>query len=331
MKKFLVVVFSIFSFTTYSQILDNIVKWEFSQKQISETEVELQFKAEIEENWHLYSQDIPETPPATTFTFIINGDTSIKKIKEPNAIEEYDSNFEMALKYFVDEAIFKHTIDLSEGDNIKIDGYVDFMVCDDKQCLPPDYEEFNFTLKLTESYETDVLGCVDSSQSNYNPNATVDDGSCYLDGCTDSVAINYNELATKLDNSCKYPEEEHNIYNDPLVDLNNFDNKEEGSNTLWGIFLLGLLGGIIALITPCVFPMIPLTVSFFTKGKSEKGIFNAAMYGFFIMLIYFLLSIPFHIMPNIDPEILNQISTNTWLNLLFFVIFINSLVANICK
>ena len=178
MNKFLVVVFSIFSFTTYSQILDNIVKWEFSQKQISETEVELQFKAEIEENWHLYSQDIPETPPATTFTFIINGDTSIKKIKEPNAIEEYDSNFEMALKYFVDEAIFKHTIDLSEVDNIKIDGYVDFMVCDDKQCLPPDYEEFNFTLKLTESYETDVLGCVDSSQSNYNPNATVDDGSC---------------------------------------------------------------------------------------------------------------------------------------------------------
>ena len=322
MNKFLVVVFSIFSFTTYSQILDNIVKWEFSQKQISETEVELQFKAEIEENWHLYSQDIPETPPATTFTFIINGDTSIKKIKEPNAIEEYDSNFEMVLKYFVDEAIFKHTIDLSEVDNIKIDGYVDFMVCDDKQCLPPDYEEFNFTLKLTESYETDVLGCVDSSQSNYNPNATVDDGSRYLDGCTDSVAINYNELATKLDNSCKYPEEEHNIYNDPLVDLNNFGNKEEGSNTLWGIFLLGLLGGIIALITPCVFPMIPLTVSFFTKGKSEKGIFNAAMYGFFIMLIYFLLSIPFHIMPNIDPEILNQISTNTWLNLLFFVIFI---------
>ena len=112
------------------------------------------------------------------------------------------------------------------------------------------------------------------------------------------------------------------MYNDPLVDLNNFGNKEEGSNTLWGIFLLGLLGGIIALITPCVFPMIPLTVSFFTKGKSEKGIFNAAMYGFFIMLIYFLLSIPFHIMPNIDPEILNQISTNSWLNLFFFAIFI---------
>jgi thiol:disulfide interchange protein len=327
MKKLLSLLFIFTTISVSAQIYDP-VSWEFSQKQVSSTEIELQFKAEIEENWHLYSQDIPASPPATTFTFIINGDTSIKKINEPNAIEEYDSNFEMVLKYFADEVIFKHTIDLNEGENITIDGYVDFMVCDDKQCLPPDYEEYTFTLKLIESFETDILGCMDESQSNYNPKATVNDGSCYLLGCTDSNAINYNSLSTKLDNSCKYSEEEHNhnIYDDPLVDLDNpianCGNQKEESNTLWGIFLLGLLGGIIALITPCVFPMIPLTVSFFTKGKSEKGIFNAAMYGFFIMLIYFLLSIPFHIMPNIDPEILNQISTNTWLNLLFFVIFI---------
>jgi len=327
MKKILSLLFIFTTISVSAQIYDP-VSWEFSQKQVSSTEIELQFKAEIEANWHLYSQDIPESPPATTFTFIINGDTSIIELEEPNAIEEYDSNFEMVLKYFADEVIFKHTIDVSERDNMKIDGYVDFMVCDDKQCLPPDYEEFNFTLKLTESFETDVLGCMDESQSNYNSNATVDDGSCYLLGCTDSVAINYNPSATKLDNSCKFSKEQYkdNIYDDPLVDLEhpiaNCGNQEDESNTLWGIFLLGLLGGIIALITPCVFPMIPLTVSFFTKGKSEKGIFNAAMYGFFIMIIYFLLSVPFHIMPNIDPEILNQISTNTWLNLLFFVIFI---------
>ena len=98
--------------------------------------------------------------------------------------------------------------------------------------------------------------------------------------------------------------------------------KKTKENSLWAIFILGLLGGLIALITPCVFPMIPLTVSFFTKGQKGKGIFNAVMYGFFIMLIYFLLSIPFHLMPNIDPEILNQISTNSWLNLFFFAIFI---------
>ena len=80
MNKFLVVVFSIFSFTTYSQILDNIVKWEFSQKQISETEVELQFKAEIEEPWHMYSQFVDDEILATKFTFIYGGDTIVSKL-----------------------------------------------------------------------------------------------------------------------------------------------------------------------------------------------------------------------------------------------------------
>ena len=94
--------------------------------------------------------------------------------------------------------------------------------------------------------------------------------------------------------------------------------------SLWGIFLLGLLGGFIALLTPCVFPMIPLTVSFFTKqaGNRSKGIGNALLYGFFIFLIYILLSLPFHFISGSNPEILNNISTNVWLNLVFFAIFI---------
>ena len=89
------------------------------------------------------------------------------------------------------------------------------------------------------------------------------------------------------------------------------------------IFLLGFLGGLIALLTPCVFPMIPLTVSFFTKSaqNKKKGLRDAIMYGFFIFLIYVLLSIPFHLLDSLDPEILNNISTNVILNIIFFVIF----------
>jgi thiol:disulfide interchange protein DsbD len=90
---------------------------------------------------------------------------------------------------------------------------------------------------------------------------------------------------------------------------------------LASIFLLGLLGGFIALLTPCVFPLIPLTVSFFTKSSS-KGKAHAFLYGFFIFLIYVLLSLPFHLLDHTDPEILNNISTNVWLNLLFFVVFV---------
>lgn len=92
----------------------------------------------------------------------------------------------------------------------------------------------------------------------------------------------------------------------------------------WEVFLLGFLGGLIALITPCVFPMIPVTVSFFTKRSKTKkqGIVNGLLYGASILLVYVLASIPFHIVGNVQPEIFNSISTNPWLNISFFIIFI---------
>lgn len=117
----------------------------------------------------------------------------------------------------------------------------------------------------------------------------------------------------------------------PAIDLKNPVNDcggtgiaTGGSGGLLTIFLLGFLGGLVALITPCVFPMIPLTVSFFTKKAMTKkqGIFNAALYGFFIFLIYILLSVPFYFIDSASPEILNSVSTNPWLNIAFFAIFI---------
>jgi len=114
----------------------------------------------------------------------------------------------------------------------------------------------------------------------------------------------------------------------PSIDLKNpaadCGNTAPQGKGLWQIFLIGFLGGLIALLTPCVFPMIPLTVSFFTKKASsrKKGIGNALLYGFFIFLIYVLLSVPFYFLPKGNEEILNNISTNPWLNLAFFVIFI---------
>ncbi|MFZ1784816.1 MAG: cytochrome c biogenesis protein CcdA [Ferruginibacter sp.] len=100
--------------------------------------------------------------------------------------------------------------------------------------------------------------------------------------------------------------------------------EESDSGGLLTIFLLGFLGGLVALITPCVFPMIPLTVTFFTKKATnkKKGVFNAALYGFFIFLIYVLLSVPFYFLDSASPEILNSVSTNPWLNIIFFAVFI---------
>ena len=100
--------------------------------------------------------------------------------------------------------------------------------------------------------------------------------------------------------------------------------EDTGGKSLLSIFFLGMLGGFIALFTPCVFPLIPLTVSFFTKQSQDrkKGITNAVIYGLFIFLIYILLSTPFHLVSGVQPEILNNISTNIWLNILFFLIFV---------
>lgn len=97
-----------------------------------------------------------------------------------------------------------------------------------------------------------------------------------------------------------------------------------GSSSPWELLLLGFLGGLIALITPCVFPMIPVTVSFFTKRSKTRrqGIKNGLLYGVSIFLIYVLASLPFHIVGNVQPEIFNSISTNPWLNIIFFIIFI---------
>ncbi|MGZ5285704.1 MAG: protein-disulfide reductase DsbD family protein, partial [Flavisolibacter sp.] len=106
--------------------------------------------------------------------------------------------------------------------------------------------------------------------------------------------------------------------------VNNCGDDDTEDKSLFTIFILGFTGGLIALITPCVFPLIPLTVSFFTKraANRRKGIANAILYGFSIFLIYILLSLPFHLVDSANPEILNNISTNMWVNLVFFAIFI---------
>ncbi len=106
--------------------------------------------------------------------------------------------------------------------------------------------------------------------------------------------------------------------------INNCGAGKTEATSLWTVFLLGFVGGLIALLTPCVFPMIPVTVSFFTKRSNGRAqtIRNGMLYGFFIFLIYTIASTPFHIVGNVQPEIFNTISTNAWLNILFFVIFI---------
>ena len=164
-----------------------------------------------------------------------------------------------------------------------------------------------------------------------DPNVKHIKGNIFCQACID-VCINLKEdFVFSLDGSAAQVEQKQvdarsedmaKQLEIPLKNKELIGETQKESN--WMVFILGFLGGFIALLTPCVFPMIPLTVSFFTKQSKtrKRGIFNAFLYGFFILLIYVLLSIPFHFLDNIDPEILNTISTNVWLNVAFFVIFV---------
>lgn len=145
----------------------------------------------------------------------------------------------------------------------------------------------------------------------------------------DSFLMEEKEVLVALEGGVEIKKDDRLIIPSINLDSPAADCGVEGSTTskgkgLLAIFALGFLGGLVALLTPCVFPMIPLTVSFFTKkaGSRKSGIKNAFTYGFFIFLIYILLSLPFHFIDNLNPEILNNISTNVYLNVFFFVIFI---------
>ena len=272
-------------FGAYAQSDDNPVVWEQEINKISETEYELVMQAKILEGWHLYSQFTSEfgaLPIIFKYKVANEKYVLIGGMTESETFTEYSDIFEVEETFFKENATFTQRIKILDSSINQIEVYSEYQVCKDV-CIPMD-KTFVFTLDGSEAKETLL---------------TVDERSLAL-GQQLRLDLKNKEVLTQGQ-----------------------DNISESTN-IWVIFGLGFLGGLIALLTPCVFPMIPLTVSFFTKHsqKKSKGIINALLYGFFIVLIYFLLSLPFHLFDSVDSQILNSIATNVWLNLLFFFIFL---------
>ena len=284
MKHFIAFVFSIFSISgAFSQILDP-VSWETEVLQQNDTTYQLIFNAALEPGWHLYAQEDygDEGPLPTSFYFEESPDFNLLgTTQESEGTELFDKVFQMEIKYFADQAIFKQQIVVPEGAQLVVNAEVEYMVCDDERCLPPETKQFNIPIGGAETSEAKVeVTGADLEKTK----------------------------ALKLD----------------LKGSKDLQLEEEKEKDFLTIFFLGFIGGLIALLTPCVFPMIPLTVSFFTKSAAnkKKGLAHALLYGFFIFLIYVLLSLPFHLLDSLNPEILNNISTNITLNIIFFIIFV---------
>ncbi len=265
------------------------VKWSASVQKLSDNEFDVAFKASIQDGWYIYSQFLDEGGPIpTSFNFNPDGNVEVAgKANETGAhkSEIHDPYFDMKVIKFKDEVTFNQKIKVKDASK-PLSGYLTFMSSTEGECLPP----------------TDVPFIVEPSTLKVliGPEAEADKGP--VGTFVGDFAID-KTTATECGPAPQ-------------------DSKE--GKGFWGIFILGILGGFVAFLTPCVFPMVPLTVSFFTKSSTnkKKGLSNALLYGFFILLVYLLLSIPFHVLDSVNPDILNEISTNTWLNIGFFVIFL---------
>jgi thiol:disulfide interchange protein len=286
MKKLVLLFLLLLSISTNSQTSETPIVWESTILKVSETEYDAIFTATLFEAWHLYSQYNPEDASQPLEILIPDGKTGynlIGKAKESKTDRAYSDVWEKEEIFFKDKATITQRIEILDATITSISLEVYGQVC--KQACIQIEESFAFSLD-GKKLNKELILLSDKSKS----------------------------LTKKLKLDLK---------NTALLDTGNKTAAESGSS-LFNIFLLGFVGGLFALLTPCVFPMIPLTVSFFTKQSQSKskGIFNAILYGVFIVIIYMLLSIPFHLIDGLDPSILNTISTNIWLNIFFFVILV---------
>jgi thiol:disulfide interchange protein DsbD len=292
MRKYFALIALIFGFFGNAQIL-NPVQWKTKVVQKSATEFELVMDATIENEWHMYSQFTPENGPLPTVFDYKNAKGNfdlVGKTKESPYKKVYNDIFEVDEYYFAKTAQFKQVIKVTNPKVKEVKVYVEYQVCKE-QCIQQDA---TFTFKLPEIKIEEVT-----------PTNVVSNDTTSVSADTTAVAISVTEKPTKEVTATSAPNEE----------------KKNG----WLLFLATLLAGILVTFTPCVFPMIPMTVSFFLKqsahGDKKKGRFNALMYGFFIVLIYVLISLPFHIFEGISEDIFYEVSTNPYLNLFFFAVF----------
>jgi thiol:disulfide interchange protein DsbD len=254
---------------------------------ISKTQYELIISSKIDSNWRLYSQFLTEggaLPTEFIFKNISNDSyILIGNTIESESITKFDPIFNLDQTYFIDSNTFKQVIEVKDLNFDKVFATIAYQACDDAVCI---FRESDLVFNLDGSSEI-IL--------NEDLTALVSDDS--------------NPLVIDLKNK-------------ELLENYSEENNISGNN-YFDLLILGFLGGLLALLTPCVFPMIPLTVSFFTNKKTQSSSsFNAILYGLFIVFIYLFLSVPFHFVESLEPEILNSISTNAWLNVFFFIVFI---------
>ena len=303
MKKILLsLIVSFLAFAAYAQIQEP-VKFKTELKNVSATEVEIVFIASIEQGWHVYSTDLGDGGPisATFNTDKLTGAQLDGKLRPiGKEIASFDKLFEMDVRYFEHTAQFVQKLKLTGGD-YQVTGYLEYGACNDENCLPPTQVEFSFSGKA-EGASASVQAETPAEQADTAAAPTVIGGA---DGPT-SVVVSDNDLWSPVIN-----------------ELNALGETTSQEDMSWlYIFITGFVGGLLALFTPCVWPIIPMTVSFFLKRSKDKkkGIRDAWTYGASIVVIYVTLGLA--ITAIFGANALNALSTNAIFNIFFCLMLV---------
>ena len=293
-------------------------------------EKEIVFTATADKGWHLYDMNLPEGGPvSTSFTFeTLNGAELIgQPVPSVKPTTVYDEQFAMNLRWYPGTVSFIQKLKITDPAKFKVEGEVEFMACNDETCLPPDQIPFSFDKK---SIHVDPALAANSSTTEVDK-----EDATAIQPDTQVVAEEASELNTPDPAAKETPATTSPKASDSLTDSPNLwspvidqlksfgDSTVSAADTSWlFIFFAGFLGGLIALLTPCVWPMIPMTVSFFLKRTKDrkKAIRDAITYGLSIIVIYLVMGLL--ITGIFGASALNDLSTNAIFNILFFLLLV---------
>lgn len=291
-----------------AQIIEPI-HWTFSVEQVNATEATLILRAKIDPPYHIYSQsNVGGIGLPLEFKFDKSANYELLgKVTEPKPKEHYEESEKVTLKYFEKDATFRQKIKIKTDKAFQITGMATHQACNDEGCLAPTDVDalFKINANATTPVQKDEPRNLDTTPKQ---TAIVDTPA--------TPASNQTNQANFADN--------FSLKNDPSVlepECGNTQTTDETA-TLWTTFWLAFIGGFLALLTPCVFPMIPLTVSFFTKRSPTRatGLRNAFIYALSIIIIYVLLGLLITVMFGSDA--LNDLASNGYMNMIFFVVFV---------
>ena len=284
------------------------IRWHVEQKPTGNGTADLYLRATIDEGWHLYGLQLPEGGPlATSIVFsTVSNARLVGEVKALSALHhEYDANFDMELNWYSGEAVFVQSIAFDRADAVRIEGHVEYMACNDQTCLPP--AEAPFAIGHAPSGDT-------------APAATPKPAAPHTIAALPLTPASLPQADTPADHA---GDGTPSKYWTPVVDeLQALGESRADDFSLGWIFLVGMLGGLLALLTPCVWPIIPMTVSFFLKRAEDKarGRRDAMLYGAAILIIYVGLGLLITLL--FGASALNDLSTNAVFNIFLFALLV---------